>query len=320
MYHVLPPEAGRPFALIEATAAGASLLDLPADAIETLYKRHGALLFRGFGGGVETLGSFAGRFCATSVMNESPDRHLFDRDANIQSVNGGADAFPLHPELSREPWKPDVCFFHCLKAPASGGETTVCDGVELVRRLPAAVRDGLSGRRFVYLQPMPPWHLKFWFGTETPEAAQLTRPPAHVPYYFLRINGHLVRAFNRPALHRPLFTDEPAFGSFLLFARYQNGRYDFPILDDGYAVPHEWVEAVKEVSDRLTVPVKWRKGDLLMLDNSRFMHGRNAIVDTSERLIASYFGYLRFAPPNPEEPADPIWRRENFVPPLPPVA
>jgi len=54
-----------------------------------------------------------------------------------------------------------------------------------------------------------------------------------------------------------------------------------------------------------------------MLDNTRFMHGRNAIVEADGRLIASYFGYLKDAPANPEEPIDPPWRRSAFRPPLP---
>jgi hypothetical protein len=56
-----------------------------------------------------------------------------------------------------------------------------------------------------------------------------------------------------------------------------------------------------------------------MLDNTRFMHGRTAIADPGERLIATYFGYLNFAIPDPEEPADPIWRREVFIPPPQPL-
>jgi hypothetical protein len=52
-----------------------------------------------------------------------------------------------------------------------------------------------------------------------------------------------------------------------------------------------------------------------MLDNSRFMHGRTAIRDTAERQIATFFGYLGFAPVNPEEPADPLWRKADFCPP-----
>ena len=64
--------------------------------------------------------------------------------------------------------------------------------------------------------------------------------------------------------------------------------------------------------------MKWRQGDVLMLDNTRFMHGRTAILDNAERQIATYFGYLKFALPNPEEPAEPIWRRTDFDPPRPP--
>jgi hypothetical protein len=128
-----------------------------------------------------------------------------------------------------------------------------------------------------------------------------------------------VRAFTRAALHRPMFTDRQAFGNFLLFARDYNGRRDFPLLEDGGEVPDAWVEGVRVAARSITRPVNWQRGDLLMLDNSRFMHGRNAITDPADRLIASFFGYLRFAPVNPEEPADPPWRRSaTFRPPQPP--
>lgn len=310
------PTSGRPYALVEA-AGETGLADLDNGDVAVLFKRHGALLFRGFPPDVDAFRAFATTYCSSSVFNESPDRKLLDATNNIQSVNGGADAFPLHPELSREPWKPDVCFFHCLKAPRSGGQTTICDGIELVRQLPPHVRDNLARHRLLYLQPAPSWQLRYWFGTDTPAMAALQNPPPECPYRFTVIDGHLVRMFTRPALHQPMFSSDPAFGNFLLFARYHVGRRDFPLLDDGREVPDEWVEAVKTVADRLTIPVEWRAGDLLMLDNSRFMHGRNPIDIPSERLIASYFGYLDFAPVNPEEPVDPIWRRANFRPPQP---
>ena len=317
MVRLTVPEPGRPYALIAATGAQ-TLAELPDDDVIETFKRYGALLFRGFPPDLEAFRAFATRFCSTSVFNESPNRRLLDPAMNIQSVDGGTGAFPLHPELSREPWKPDACFFHCLNPPASGGETTICDGVEIVRALPAEVRDGLTGRRLVYLRPVPPWELEFWFGAQRPSPTALAEPPADCPYEFLTIDGHLVRAFSRPAFHTPMFTKAPAFGNFLLFARYQNGRRDVPLLDDGTPVPADWVEAIKDVGDGLSAAVAWQAGDLLMLDNSRFMHGRNAILDPGARLIATYFGYLRFAPANPEEPANAIWRRETFRPPMPP--
>jgi len=317
MAHFLLPALGRPFLLIEAEA-GEALDDLDHDRLVDLYKAHGALLFRGFGAQAGTFRDFAWSFCSAAVFNESPGRRPIEPARNIYTVDAGTGAFNLHPELSREPWKPDVAFFCCLSAPQRGGQTVICDGVELVRALPEAVREGLSGRRLVHIKPTWPALLEYWLGTPRPTDAQMLAPPAHCPYVFRWFEGEIVRIFSRPALHRPMFTDAPAFGNFLLFARFNNNRPDYPLLDDLTPVPEAWLQAVKAAGDTLAVPVGWTAGDVLMIDNTRFMHGRTAIEDPGERLIATFFGYLDFAVPDPEEPADAPWRRPGFTPPLPP--
>jgi alpha-ketoglutarate-dependent taurine dioxygenase len=318
MARILPPAPGRPLAIIEPTGE-VSLLDIDQDALIAHYKAHGALLFSGFKATLEQFHALARRFCSTAVVNESPGRELLDADKAIYAVDGGTNAFSLHPELSREPWKPDLAMFGCLSAPSEGGMTTLCDGVALVKALPEAVRRGLAGRRLVY--PLPTWPslLEFWLGTAEPGDALLDQPPADCPYQFMRLqDGRIVRLFSRPALHKPMFVDELAFGNFLLFARFNNGRPDFPLLDDFTPVPEEWLQAIREIAEGLTMAVQWQQGDVLMLDNTRFMHGRTAIIDTAQRQIATYFGYLNFAMPDPEEPANAIWRRTDFAPPRPP--
>ena len=310
------PEPGRPYVLVERRDGG--LLDIDAEQVIALFKEHGALLFRGFGADVASFRQFAGSFCSTSVMNESPGRRPLDAANNIHTVDGGVRAFSFHPELSREPWKPDAAFFACLSAPRAGGATTVCDGVELVRALPDAVRQGLEGRRLLYIKPTWPELLQFWLGTPDPDDACLAAPPPACPYQFRRIRGDVLRFFTRPALHRPMFTDAPAFGNFLLFARFNNNRPDFPVLDNGMPVPEPWLQAIRAASERVGVAVAWQQGDVLMLDNTRFMHGRTAILEPGERLIATYFGYLSFAEPDPEEPPEPLWRQGDFYPPVPP--
>lgn len=315
---ILLPVPGRPQVLIEA-AGETSILEVDPAGIVDLYKAHGALLLRGFRADIDDFGRFARQFCSTSVFNESPGRQPMDPDRNVHTVDAGSGPFSLHPELSREPWKPDAAFFGCMIAPRQGGATTICDGVELVREMPEDVRRGLENRRLLYVKPTWPDLLQFWFGTAEPSDAQLADPPRGCPYQFRRIPDRgIVRYFSRPALHRPMFIDAPAFGNFLLFARFNNKRPDHPILDDGRQVPEEWLQAIKATGDRLAVPIVWQQGDVVMLDNSRFMHGRTAITDPGERLIATFFGYLNFAIPDPEEPADAPWRRADFYPPGPP--
>jgi alpha-ketoglutarate-dependent taurine dioxygenase len=311
------PVPGRPQVLIEAEGE-TSLAVLDRARIEDLYKAHGALLLRGFGADAQAFRNFAWQFCRTSVFNESPGRSPIDPENNIHTVDGGTRAFSLHSELSREPWQPDIAFFGCLSAPSRGGATTICDGIELVRALPEDLRRALEGRRFLHIKGTWPELLQFWLGTPNPSDRQLAEPPPYCPYRFRRIEGQVLRYFTRPVLHRPMFAEGPAFANFLLFARFNNNNPDYPLLDDGQPVPDEWVQAIKTAGDRTMVAVDWRPGDVLMVDNTRFMHGRTEILEPAERLIATFFGYLKFAIPSPEEPAQAPWRQVDFCPPLPP--
>src|SRR4051812_49857513 len=103
MAELIAPTADRPYATIRA-GHEKDVLDLDADAIVALYKRHGALLLRGFATDLDRFRRFAEQFCATSTFNDSRGRTILDESHNIQSVNRGVAPFPLHPELSREPW------------------------------------------------------------------------------------------------------------------------------------------------------------------------------------------------------------------------
>lgn len=310
-----PPTESRPYAII-AGAPGMTPAALPEAELLGAYKAHGAVLLRGFDMSLEAFADFTAQYCASSVFNESPSRDVLDGENNIQTVDKGTDEFQLHPELSREPWKPDVCFFYCIDAPKEGGETTVCDGVELAKNLSPAVREALSGRRLRYAQMATPEQCSFWLGQAEPTDEALSNPPVGCPYTFARgAKGQVLRIFSRPALHAPMFTQELAFGNFLLFARYQNGRRGFPTFENGEVVSDEILAEVKAVGDRLKAPIRWQPGDVIMIDNTRFMHGRNAFSGAQERRIATYFGYLKCAAPDVEEGPSAPWRTGTFRPP-----
>jgi alpha-ketoglutarate-dependent taurine dioxygenase len=284
-------------------------------AIRALYEQHGALLLRGFQSDLEGFSRLASDLCPVSVNNESRNRAVLGSGGNIQSVNLGVMPFPLHPELSREPWKPDTCFFFCVRPPSAEGSTTLCDGLAIVRGLPVELTQKMDTRRLKYIAPAGPEILKYWLGSARPNSEVLADPPPSCPYQFERIGGKLARSFTRPFLHKPMFADALAFGNFLLFARFLRGTRNFPLFENGEEVPDEWLHTVKAVSDQLTVAIRWQKDDLLILDNSRFMHGRTAVTEPNDRVIATYFGYLRDAVPDLEEPPEPLWRKPGFCPP-----
>lgn len=299
-----------------ATVAGHDKTLDHADAAEVraLIEECGAVLLRGFATTVDGFAALGHMLCSTSVYNESPNREMLGEGVQVQSVNLGTDPFPLHPELAREPWRPDLAMFACLDPPSVGGQTNVCDGIAIADNLPPEVRQALEGKRLFYIRPASPELLRYWLGTDTPDDALLANPPASCPYWFRRAANGIVRGFTRPALEPPLFHDRSAFANFLLFARDYLRIPRIPLLE-GEVFSDDMVDAIRSVARSLTYSHRWQQGDVVLLDNSRFMHGRRAIADTSERRIATYFGYLKGIDRREGEPVDPIWRRETFVPP-----
>lgn len=303
------PSADTPVSIVTPEPAGESLLSVDDSLIREKFKQHGALLYRGFDFDLDIFAAMTQKFCVTAAFNRSEDREILDDKSRIQTVNLGVKEFPLHPELSREPWKPDVCFFASLKDQTDGGETVVCDGVEIVKRMPPDVYQALESRRLLYQQPLRRDEMRLWLNADDPSDDQLQNPPGHCPFSFsVTSNKAIIRRFSRPALHTPMFTDELAFGNFLLFAWFGLNVRNFPTFEDGSTVPVSLLNQIKEISDEIAYPVAWQKNDLLMIDNTRFMHGRRKVLNPDSRLIATYFGYLNFAVPNDEEPEKPIWR------------
>ena len=177
--------------------------------------------------------------------------------------------------------------------------------------MPPDVFDAYASRRLMYATKAEQSSLRFWLGTVEPSKEDLAAPPKDCPFSFVRTDRNVFEVFTAPALHRPMFSPRLAWGNFLFFSRYGQGLRNFPVFADGTEVPDGLVDAVKQVADKLEKPIKWRKNDLLMLDNTRFLHGRREIARDDKRSIMSYFGYLNFARPGAEEPPNAKWRNPD---------
>ena len=303
------PDETRNYVTISPDNVKETFTDVDRVVIEELFMKHGAMLFRGFDLNVDIFIGLTEAFCSHAVINLSAGRELVDRKNSIQTVDFGSSAFPLHPELSRVPWKPDVCWFGCLTAPEFGGETTICDGVSVVENMPANLFEAFKSKRLRYVTAISENELLFWLNTNFPTQHQFQNPPADCPFALAVRDGVIYSSFTTPVLHKPMFSTKLAFGNFLLFARYMLNDETFPVFEDFSVVPDDLVELVKKISDNLAADIGWHANDVLMLDNTRFLHGRNEIVDVNQRYILTYFGYFKFAQPGEEEGDNARWRK-----------
>ena len=52
------------------------------------------------------------------------------------------------------------------------------------------------------------------------------------------------------------------------------------------------MEELNQIAERITTNINWKKGDILMIDNTRIMHGRRAFTDETREI------YIRLCSPN----------------------
>jgi D-3-phosphoglycerate dehydrogenase len=277
-------------AMVQAPA-GTSLDALDRDALLGLLAAAGHVLLRGFGPGPDDFSTLVGRCSSRTTLD--PARTFYD--AVVQKVDGGTHALPLHSENSTTPFSPDVIWFHCATAARHGSQTTVADGRRIWAGLSDRARAAFAAQEVVFARSVPEhiWkgmvhhlsggrialadvefrHLRD--GLAASAAVRLEpRDDAGVWY-----------AFTTPAVHPTRFAADPAFCNSLL--TLGSDVYELPTITfaDGTPIPADIDAEVRAVSAAVTEEIDWQDGDILVVDNTRVMHGRREILDEARNLF-----------------------------------
>ena len=77
-------------------------------------------------------------------------------------------------------------------------------------------------------------------------------------------------------------------------------------------IPIDVVESLKKAGDKNMETLKWQINDVMMIDNTRFLHGRNRIENITQRKILTYFGFLNFANTSNDPVQNARWRNPDW--------
>jgi hypothetical protein len=284
------------------------------EAIERLkarLERDGIVLVEGLDPRVEVFEAFTEALGETFVLHPEVRRDSLGKDGTTQSVTYGNEAIPLHAERAFLPNRPKTLYFMCVVPPSEGGETLVCDGAELIDRLPGDLARFVSAHqvRYDYLARAELWQRTFQTTDRDAAAEKLTLlagtlGPEEVFSY--RFEGDaLASTYIVPLAATPRYGRRRAFASSFFYlaplrrpelweayledALRENptspGQIRRMVMEDGRPFPREVAEGLHRVARELTVAMKWRAGDLAIIDNTRFMHGRNAFRDGERRIL-----------------------------------
>lgn len=286
------------------------------DAVAAWLARHGAILFRDFGGAVAEFEQFI-RAASGELLeytDQSSPRTKVSGNVYTSTDYPASQPIHLHNENSYSYAFPQKLFFACVVAPAAGGETPIADSRRVYARIDPAVRARFAEKRVMYVR-----NFGDGFGLDWRTVFQ-TADPREVEEFCRRNDircewrggGRLRTSQVRPAVVRHPRTGEPVWFNHAVFfhistmdaATREALLSDFAedelpnntFYGDGTPIEPGVLDALREAYRRETVAFPWRAGDVMMLDNMLASHGRapyegarKIVVGMSEPLTRADF-------------------------------
>ncbi|WP_344396348.1 TauD/TfdA family dioxygenase [Streptomyces vastus] len=278
--------------LVTPRDAGTKFTDLYEAGLDGLLADAGHLLIRDFQPAVDDFNALVRQYSSRTTLDPA---RVFHGDA-AQKVDSGTDAIGLHVENGATPYAPELLWFHCVKAASSGSQTTVCDGFRVWDALSERARDVFAAQPISYTRTVPAelWRKLAAFlvgdgrGPDEVTVADLyaqANPGAKVEFTE-RPDGGLFYHYQVFAAHPTKWSTRTAWANSLLGPSY---NYEVPDIRfaDGSRIPDDVTAEYIEVTEQVTEEIAWQDGDIVLIDNSRVMHGRRAITDTNRTILNS---------------------------------
>ncbi|MFT7773024.1 MAG: SDR family NAD(P)-dependent oxidoreductase [Roseateles sp.] len=301
---------GREFPLVlEATTPdldAAAWARAHADEVETLVRRHGALLFRDFG--LRTPQAF-------ETFAETIEPALYGSYGDLPKKEGGRNTYQSTPYPERqmilyhnesahlERW-PRKQWFYCELPSPVGGATPIVDGREMLRRLPAALVEEFERRHLLYVRTFTPRLDVSWqdfYKTDRRDEVEQRLDRAGIAWSWLDERTLQTRTrcpavithphtgdrvfFNQVQLHHPACLDPQLREDLLSTAG--PGRLPRDVrYGDGAPIADETMAIIGRAYEDCAVRFEWRRGDVVMLDNMVAAHARDPYEGPRKIVVA----------------------------------
>jgi alpha-ketoglutarate-dependent taurine dioxygenase len=279
------------------SGAGLSLDVLEKEELLATLAEAGFIVLRGFSADI---GSFSRLVQRLSLRVTLDPARQFHGGKVAQKVDAGYEAIGLHCENGNNPFLPHLCWFFCEKAAKEGSQTTVCDGYPVWDALSPATRERFLAQPIQYSRNVESAKWK----TFVFHSLQGRKPLEQIEFNDLaaiyeghegasaelKPDGSIHYVFQVAAAHRTRFSERLAFANSILGPSY---NYEKPKITfaDGTPISEQILAEISEVTGKFTENIEWQDGEVVLIDNTRVMHGRRAIKDP-QRTIYNALSFL----------------------------
>jgi alpha-ketoglutarate-dependent taurine dioxygenase len=288
------------------------LVQSNADAIRQHVLDQGAVLFRGFA--VSELADFD-RFIGALAAERLEYRYASTPRTEINNriftatEYPPAQEIPLHNENAYQREWPLLIAFCCLVPATGGGETPLADMRAVTEAIGTARLDEFESRRVQYVRHYRP-HIDLpWqkvFRTEDPRSVDQFCAENDIASDWL--SGGVLRTsqVSQGVAYHPATSERLFFNQAHLFhvsnlgdsaarsmvSLYGNeGLPRQAFFGDGGSISMEDLTAVRAAFGRASLMFSWRSGDVLLLDNMQFAHGRRPFNGPRTLLASLLYPY-----------------------------
>ncbi|MGW0816566.1 TauD/TfdA family dioxygenase [Streptomyces viridiviolaceus] len=277
------------------------------DSLRELVAEYGALVVRGLG--LRTPADVG------SVLREVAERPVIEREAfaaRDRHADGvySSSAWPptqpmcMHHELSYAFECPGLMMFACLEPPLEGGATALADATAVLHALPSEVVDRFAREGWLLTRAYNEGigaTLSQSFGTDDRGSVE-AYCRAHAidwswqPDGSLRTRQHRHAVVRHPVSGRSCWFNQIAFlnewtmapevREFLIDEYGPDGLPFNTSYGSGDPVPPDVVEQINKTYEDHAVRRPWQRGDLLLVDNIRTAHSREAYQGPRNIVVA----------------------------------
>jgi len=269
------------------------------DAVKDSLKEHGAVVVRA----AATLTDFedlSNRLITPMVHHSTSttvERDVVNSDGTTSTVNKGMDYIPLHREGSYAPGCPDLLMLYCVRPADAGGQTNLCDGVDLLDALPATTQKFVNDAILKWSWSATPERWKASLGVDSQDAAlaRLEKMKARLPSWEnleAEFDGDTLKGvFQTLCVIPTRWGRQTSFCNSLLIYHYRQAtefypkHHYVPTLGDGSPFPTNLLDDISGLAAERTHSTHWQANDILIFDNSRYMHGRTGFTDTRRQIL-----------------------------------
>ncbi|MBL1201289.1 MAG: TauD/TfdA family dioxygenase [Nostoc sp. GBBB01] len=262
---------------------GQNIMQLPVSTILEDFKSFGLLLFRGFDVNYEQMKVFAEQFDATFINQYN--RPIVDLNNQfITLVDSGMHYIAPHCENANSPFRPDVVWFCCAVPAAEGGETLFWDGVEVWKAMGRELQQLFIDQKIRYVQKFLASHWQQFLGASATidDVKKILDNMAGISYK-INQDESLILEYICSGVIKTKYGNQDAFANSII-SEYRNPRA-IVTFANGSAIPVKVINEIQKILDDLIGFIPWMSGDLVMIDNSRFLHGRKSFNDKRRRIV-----------------------------------